>query len=142
MNRLQKAVIITKLAEQLGANGNWSGETHLQKGIFVLQTLLGVPTGFEFVLYKHCPYSFDLGEELIALQADYLLEKDFQTPGYGPGLVPTETSAKLRNRFPNTLATYEQKIAFVAQAFGTKGVADLEKLATAALRYTRTWRTS
>jgi hypothetical protein len=131
MNRLQKAALLTALAERLRANGSWCGETHVQKATYFLQALLGLPTGYEFILYKHGPYSFDLSEELTALRADYLLTMDYRSPGYGPGLVPTPTSAELRARYPVTLARYRRAIEFVARAFGVKGVTELEKLATA-----------
>jgi hypothetical protein len=131
MDRPQKAAILTELADQLRREGSWCGHTHMEKATYFLQDLLGVPTGYEFILYKHGPYSFDLSEEMTALRADYLIEFDHRSPGYGPGLVPTRTSAELRPRYPVTLAKYARKIAFVAQAFGSKGVTDLEKLATA-----------
>jgi hypothetical protein len=131
MNQLQRAAVLTELARQLRAQGSWCGETHLQKATYFLQDLLGVPVGVEFILYKHGPYSFDLTEELTWLQAKYLLEKDFRSPGYGPGLVPTEASEDLRKRHPFTLSRYGRQVEFISRALGTKGVADLEKLATA-----------
>ena len=131
MDRLQKAALLTELADQLRREGSWCGHTHMQKATYFLQDLLEVPTGYEFILYKHGPYSFDLSEEMTALRADYLIEFDYKSPGYGPGLVPTRTSAELRSRYPVTLAKYAREIAFIARAFGSKGVTDLEKLATA-----------
>jgi hypothetical protein len=131
MERLQKAAILTELADQLRREGSWCGHTHMQKATYFLQDLLQVPTGYEFILYKHGPYSFDLSDEMTALRADYLIEFDHKSPGYGPGLVPTPTSQALRSRYPVTLAKHAREIAFVARAFGSKGVTDLEKLATA-----------
>jgi hypothetical protein len=131
MERLQKAAIVTELADRLRRAGSWCGHTHMQKATYFLQALLGVPTGYKFILYMHGPYSFDLSEELAGFRADYLIEFDHKSPGYGPGLVPTPTSASLRTHFPVTLSKYAREIDFVAQSFGTKGVAELEKLATA-----------
>jgi uncharacterized protein YwgA len=131
MERLQKAAILTELADQLRREGSWCGHTHMQKATYFLQDLLEVPTGYEFILYKHGPYSFDLSEEMTALRADYLIEFDHKSPGYGPGLAPTRTSAELRSRYPVTLAKHAREIEFVARAFGSKGVTELEKLATA-----------
>jgi hypothetical protein len=131
MDRLQRAAILTELMDQLRANGSWCGETHVQKATYFLQEVLGVPTGFDYLLYKHGPYSFDLTADLTAQRADFLMEFNHRSPGYGPGLVPTSTSAELRNRYPKTLDRYSRQIAFIAQAFGAKGVADLERLATA-----------
>ena len=131
MTSLQKASILTELMVQLKKSGSWCGETHVQKATYFLQEVLGVETGFEYILYKHGPYSFDLSEELTSLRADYLMKFNHQSPGYGPTLVPTETSAELRMRFPKTIASHTPQIAFIATTFGSKGVAELEKLATA-----------
>ncbi len=131
MDRLQKAAILTELADQLRREESWCGHTHMQKATYFLQELLGVPTGYEFILYKHGPYSFDLSEEMTALRADFLIEFDHRSPGYGPGLVPTGTSAEFASRHPVTLAKYAREITYVAQAFGSKGVTELENLATA-----------
>jgi uncharacterized protein YwgA len=131
MERLQRAAILTELMEQLRREGSWCGHTHMQKATYFLQDVLGVPTGYEFILYKHGPYSFDLSEELVGLRADYLIEFDHKSPGYGPGLVPTQSSATLRAHYPITLGKYGPQIQFIARVFGTKGVSELEKLATA-----------
>jgi len=131
MRRLQKASILTELMVELKANGSWCGETHVQKATYFLQEVLGVETCFEYILYKHGPYSFDLAEELTSLRADYLMEFNHRSPGYGPSLVPTETSSELRSRFPKTIASHKPQIKFIAKKFGSKGVAELEKLATA-----------
>lgn len=131
MDRLQRAAILTELMDQLRKNQSWCGETHVQKAVYFLQQLLKVPTGFAFILYKYGPYSFDLSEDLMALQADYLIQLDHRSPGYGPALVPTLNSRELRSRYPKTLSQYRQPIEFIARRFGAKGVADLERLATA-----------
>src|SRR6516225_7231574 len=131
MDRLQRAAVLTELMDQLRLNGSWCGETHVQKAVYFLQEVLGVPTRFDYILYKYGPYSFDLTEDLTALRADYLIEFDHKSPGYGPALVPTPTSTALRERFPKTLDKYRRQIDFIAEVFGSKGVADLEKLATA-----------
>src|SRR5262245_31120520 len=131
MDRLQKAAILAELAERLRAAGNWCGETHLQKATYFVQDLLGVPLGLDYILFKHGPYSFDLTEELTSMRADYLFEKEYVSPGYGSRFVPTKPSVALRLRHPVTLARHKREIDFVARVFGTKGVTELEKLATA-----------
>ena len=131
MDRLQNAAILTELMVQLRANGSWCGETHVQKATYFLQEVLSVQTGFEYILYKHGPYSFDLAEDLTALRADCLVDGNHRSPGYGPALVPTQTSADLRSRYPKTLAKHTPQIKFIAKKFGSKGVSELEKLATA-----------
>jgi len=131
MERLKRAVILTRLVQELRKKGSWCGETHVQKAVFFLQELADVPFGFSFIPYKHGPFSFDLRDELTALRADGLLVLEPQAPPYGPRLAATEAATRLQKRFPRTLESCEQALSFVAKEIGDKGVADLEPLATA-----------
>lgn len=130
MNRLQKAALLSQLIQKLYAEESWCGETHVQKAAFLLQEMMGVPLEFDFILYKHGPFSFDLRDELTSMRADMLIELKPQWP-YGPRIVPTDRSNYIKNLYPTTLATYDDRIAFVAKKLGSKGVAELERLATA-----------
>jgi len=89
MNKGQKSAIILDLATELLKRGSWCGETHLQKATFLLQELLETPTGFQFILYKHGPFSFELRDSLVELAADGLMEYVVRSPQYGPSLLPT-----------------------------------------------------
>ena len=131
MDRLPQAAIITKLAQRLREHGSWCGETHLQKATYLLQELLEVPTGFDFILYKHGPYSFDFSDEISSLRADGLLTLQPQPAPYGPRFAPAPISERLHASFPKTLAKYDEQIEFVAKALGGKRVDELEHLATA-----------
>jgi uncharacterized protein YwgA len=131
MGKGRRAAVLTELARQLRRHGSWCGETHLQKATYVLQELMEVPLEFEFTLYKHGPFSFDLRDELTSLRADGLLALEPRPAPYGPTLTATHRSEELRARFTKTRATYEGEIDFVADKLAPKGVAELEKLATA-----------
>ncbi len=131
MKRMQKVVVLCQLADSMAAKGSWCGETHLQKATYFLQRLLDVPTGFDFILYKYGPFSFDLRDELTAMRADGLLEFAPQPEPYGPSLVPTELSRKVRERFPKTLRRHTEQLQFVADQLSAEGVMGLEQLATA-----------
>lgn len=131
MKRLQRAALLISLVEALRARESWCGETHIQKSLYFLQELLGLPLGMKFILYKHGPYSFDLSNELEAMQADYLLEDELQPYPYGPKLLPGKGSPQIKEKFPKTLAKYSKQIEFIADKFGDKKVSDLERLATA-----------
>src|SRR4051794_26143774 len=98
----------------MSKRGSWCGETHVQKTTFLLQQLLSVDIGFEFVLYKHGPFSFDLRDALSEMVADNLLESVVRQPGYGPSLVPTIDSREYLERFPNTLSSYAEPIESIA----------------------------
>ena len=130
MNRLQRATVLLSLLNALKARGSWCGETHIQKATYFLQVMMETPLEFEFVLYKHGPYSFDLSDEITALRADLLLDVQSRAP-YGPSLVPSETSAALLANFPRTREQFEPAIQFVGRHLGDKNVAELEKLGTA-----------
>jgi hypothetical protein len=131
MDNLRRAVILTELMDRLRANGSWCGHTHMQMAVYFLQEILGVPTAFEYILHMHSPYSYELMDELTRLRADFLMEFNHRSPGFGPGLVPTQTSVELRSRFPVTLGKYAGEIDFIARAFGAKEVLELDTLATA-----------
>jgi uncharacterized protein YwgA len=133
MKRLAKAAVLMTLTEGLENAGSWCGETHIQKATFVLQEAVGVPLEYDFVLYKHGPFSFDLRDELQSFQGDGLIELRPQNYPYGPRLHPTSQGVSLRERFPKTLARYSQQVAQVVEFVRDRNVASLERLATALL---------
>ena len=133
MKPLQRSALLTMLADELKARGSWSGETHLQKAAFLLQEALGVPLGYEFTLYKHGPFSFDLRDDLHSLRADGLLALEPRPQPYGPTIVTTPRTVLLESRFPKTRAKYMRQVTKVADVVGDKGVVSLERVATAFL---------
>jgi len=131
MKRLQRSAVILYLIEELLQKDSWSGETHIQKATYFLQDFLRVPLGFDFILYKHGPFSFDLSDELTAMQADGIVQLKARPP-YGPSIIPGSNSERVKQLFPKTLKKYKEQVEFVAQELGGFGVAELERLATAA----------
>jgi hypothetical protein len=130
MERLKRSAVILSLIENLHKEGSWCGETHVQKAAYFLQELLHVPTGFEFILYKHGPYSFDLSDELVAMRGINILQMELRPP-YGPSILPGPRSSQLKGLFPKTLESHMARIRFVARELARYGVADLERIATA-----------
>ena len=129
MDRVRNGVVLTKLIEKLREQGSWCGETHLQKAAFFLQELMGVPTEFNFILYKHGPFSFDLRDELTALRADGLIELEARASG--AKLVPTKRVTYVQGLYSKTVEQHESAIEFVADKLGNKNVGELERLGTA-----------
>jgi hypothetical protein len=111
--------------------GSSCGETHIQKATYFLQELLRIPLGFDFVLYKHGPFSFDLSDELTAMRADGIVQLKARPP-YGPSIIPGPNGERVKQLFPRTLRKYSEHVAFVAEELAGFGVAELERLATAA----------
>jgi hypothetical protein len=131
MKRLQRAALLTELVERMRAQNSWCGETHMQKATFFLQELLDVDLDYEFIVYKHGPFSFDLRDELGELVSDRLIRYDPQLPPYGPRISTTEEAERIRQTYPRTLARHVEQIRFVAEKLDARGVVDLERLATA-----------
>jgi uncharacterized protein YwgA len=130
MNRLQTDSVLIALIEQLRAAGSWTGETHMQKASYFLQHLMGVSLGFDFILYKHGPFSFDLRDELTAMRAQGFLRLEPQNP-YGPTLVPEQKSELLKNAYRKIIEGHISKIRFVSGKLASKTVTELERTATA-----------
>ncbi len=131
MKRLQRDAVILSLIENLKAKGSWCGETHIQKATYFTQELLRVPLEFEFVLYKHGPYSFELSDELTAMRADALLKLQLQPYPYGPSFINGKGSKLIKKLYPRTLKKYDPMVKFIADKLSGKNVAELERLATA-----------
>lgn len=131
MERLRRAAVMLSLIEKLRAEGSWSGETHVQKAVYFLQELMGVPLGYDFILYKHGPYSFGLGDDITSLRADAVLGLEPKPYPYGPSIMPAEESAQIARRYPTTIARHDPVTTFVARRLGPMGVVDLERVATA-----------
>jgi len=102
----------------------------MQKATFFLQGLMNIPLAFDFVLYKHGPFSFDLRDELTFMRAQGFFRLEPQNP-YGPTLVAGEKSELLKQAFLQAINKHLSSIRFVSQKLGTKTVAGLERTATA-----------
>lgn len=131
MNRLAQEAVLAGLARRLDENGSWSGETHIQKATYLLHELTNVPFDFDFILYKHGPFSFQLRDELASMRADKLVERQPQPAPYGPRIVVTDRGRELEERLARTMERYGPRLDWVAERVGPKNVLDLERLATA-----------
>lgn len=131
MNRLAQEAVLVGLARRLDEHGSWSGETHIQKATFLLHELTNVPFDFEFILYKHGPFSFELRDELSAMRADRLLERQPQPAPYGPRIIVTDRGRQLEERLAKTMERYGPAIDWIAVQTGQRNVLELERLATA-----------
>jgi hypothetical protein len=131
LNRLAQEAVLAGLARRLHEQGSWSGETHIQKAAYLLHELTDVPFDFEFILYKHGPFSFELRDELASMRADRLLERQPQPAPYGPRILVTDRGRELEQRLGRTMERYGPRLDWVAQQLGPKNVLDLERLATA-----------
>ena len=126
---LRQQAVVVETVRQLRSHQSWAGETHVQKSLFFLQNLLGVPLNYRFVLYKHGPYSFDLHNDIGRMRAYDFLQLEARIP-YGPSFVPGQISEKLVTKFDGTVEQYRPAMEFVAKYVGTANVRELERYAT------------
>jgi len=131
MERIKIVVILLQLIDSLTKHESWCGETHVQKATYSLQKLQNVPLNFNFILYKHGPFSFDLRDELTAMRADGLIAFKIVNESYGPRLIITERGKEIQKQFVKTINQYENNIEFIGTKLGHKGVVELERIATA-----------
>ncbi|MCC8194026.1 MAG: hypothetical protein LIP28_05220, partial [Deltaproteobacteria bacterium] len=74
--------ICLRMIDALSRHDSWCGETHIQKSSYVMQTLGAKQSIWDFVLYKHGPYSFELHSTIDDLKQMDFLEFKVQPP-YG-----------------------------------------------------------
>ena len=118
--------LIVKLVKEMRANGSWAGETHIQKCMFFMQEMLQVPMGYDFVLYKHGAYSFELRTDLTSMRVDLQLDVEPRYP-YGPSF----TLGQRGDEYANPASEYDNAVHFVCQELAVMEVRELERLSTA-----------
>ena len=130
MNDIDRSAILLDLAAQLREHGSWTGETHVQKAAYFMQELLGVPSGFKFVLYRHGPFSFDLRASLNKLETWGGIQTEEQPYPYGAKIIEGPRSGMLKTA-SKCRGVYVRPIQFVAGQLGNANVSELERIATA-----------
>ena len=129
---LEKQTVIFELIGSLRANDNWCGETHIQKTSFFVEELSGHNLGYDFILYKHGPYSFELSEDLAGMGALHFVDQEIVNPNYGPRLKRNpEVEQMLKEQFGQKIQNLKPAVDFVVLKLSEYGVATLERLATA-----------
>ena len=122
----ERRALICSLVKAMREEESWVGETHIQKCVYFLQEMLRVPVGYDYILYKHGPYCFDLQRELAVMRSRRQLNVESRFP-YGP-------SIRLGPRGEVNLDRVRQHsdaVRFVAGTFSTRDVRELERLSTA-----------
>ena len=129
LGELREAAIIATIIDRVSGASRFCGETFLQKSAFFLKELFSVPLTPKFRLYHYGPFSFDLRDQLRGMEADDVVR--IRPHEFGATYVVGDRYSMLQRLFPKTLAEYEKQIDFVVRELSTKGVKDLEALATA-----------
>ena len=126
----ERRAVVAQLVKNMRASGGWAGETHIQKALFFLQSLLHVPSPYNFVLYKHGPYSFDLHDDLGNMRANLVLDIKPQRP-YGASFGLGDLGETSIQRGEKAVEKYRDQLQFVVDSLGNQDVRTLERYATA-----------
>ena len=113
----------------LKEHGSWAGKTHLIKTLYLLKALSKQKIPFDFILYKHGPYSFDIEDELAVMKSYSAIASDTIINGYGESLIPGSNSSITEKRVKMDKKT-KYEIQEICKLVGTKNVRELECLAT------------
>src|SRR6266704_3691330 len=100
MTDIQKSAVIAALIKAYREQKLFCGETHVQKSIYLMQEMLGVPFGFEYLLYKYGPFSFELQSHLASMRADDMIS--VHPVGLGATFEIGEQMPFLERRLPRT----------------------------------------
>jgi len=131
-NQDTRVSIILELAIRLKEKGSWCGETHIQKTAYILKFFGVEQMDYEFVLYKHGPFSFDLHGELAVIRNANLLSLVILQDQYGPSWEVTEIwGRRFVERHQNEIKGVKRKIQFVVDWVGSWDVKALERISTA-----------
>lgn len=129
---LQKLTVLYQLIESLRAKDNWCGETHVQKAGFFLEQLSDNVLGYEYVLYKHGPFSFGVSEDLASMKSLRFIDEVIAHPNYGPRLKNNPEAGKmLKESFGGRCRQLAGALDFVVSKLCGYGVVTLERVATA-----------
>lgn len=131
MDKSANIALIFHMVAKLREKGNWTGETSIHKSLYILQKLMDVPIDYEFTLYIHGPFSFELRDELSRCIAYNYLDLEYVSPIYGPKYSLTQQAEQYLNIKSHLIDQYKQNVSEVCDIVSDKGVVSLEKLATA-----------
>ena len=130
INGLSRKALIISLIRKMKKKDSWTGETHIQKCTYFFENLLMVPLEYNFILYKHGPFSFELRDELSSMLADNFIEMEPRRP-YGASFLPGKYANVLEKEYSKIIDKYDVHTYYIVDKLANKSVKDLERIATA-----------
>jgi uncharacterized protein YwgA len=128
----RKDEIIISVIRNLKENGSLCCKTHIIKTLYLLKATKRIDMPFDFILYKHGPYSFDVEDSLALMKSYGAIEEDDTKSGiYGESLKLGD-NADFPKKFVQLKNSELDAISEICKITGNKGVKELERLATSA----------
>lgn len=122
--------VILELAGRCKARERILGKTALQKFVYLLQELHGVPVGYDFTLYTYGPYSAQLMQELDVTAAMDGVDVSYDSNKNAYSVLPGSRYQQIRDRADQFIAQATQALDAVMSDFGDYSARELELLAT------------
>ena len=124
----EKHALILRAVEELNRVHSWTGKTHVNKVLFLASLKAEMP--FDYILYKHGPFSFDVDDELSEMQS-YKGVTAVGVGQYGSRFEPGPSGEFVKN-FAEIIPERMAAIQAAADLAGNRDVTGLEALATSA----------
>ena len=122
------------LCELVARSPNKLGRTGLMKLAYLLQTVKGLPLGYDFRLYTYGPFDSDVLSDLGAAEALGALKSEMiqfaNAEGYGYEFSEGPIVERVQKRAAVELTNYESAIKWALEEFGQLSASDFELLST------------
>ncbi|MHB1561798.1 MAG: hypothetical protein ACYC61_30480, partial [Isosphaeraceae bacterium] len=120
------------LSELVARSDTKLGRTAIMKLAFLLQTVRGVPLGYNFRLYTYGPYDGDVLDDLGQAEAMRAIESSLVAfpGGYGYEFSTGPESERIRSMAGPEIQGHRDDLSWVLGEFGGRSAADLELLST------------
>lgn len=132
MNEINKArlALLTVLAER--APAGHIGRTALMKYMYFLQTLRGVPLGYNFSMYSYGPFDSDVLADLSSGEMLNIVDISAVqfSGGYGYRIVPGLRASSAKRNAAQFLTDHGEDIDWLFSVFGRLNSAELELTST------------
>lgn len=125
MVQMDRAALVAHLARSLDESEGYASSTHMKNCLFFLQERHGVDLGYEFVIHRFGPFSFELNADLAGFRREGILS--VSSNGGGVRYKPGPNAPAL----PAHLASAGEAIEVLAKTYGLMDAQDLDVHATA-----------
>lgn len=128
-NEWEQYALITYIADKTGSSGRL-GKKALQKYVFLLNELEGVPSGYKFRLYTYGPYSSELSGDLDVVNSLGGVNVSYDPIQNVFSISKGEKSSVLLNKAAGFLNLHRARLNRFFERFGGRLAKDLELTAT------------
>jgi uncharacterized protein YwgA len=106
------------------------GKTAMQKLIYLIQELTGVPVGYRFRIYNYGPYSSDLAEDVTYVEFLNGIRVDFDAALNSYKIEVSEKAPFLKEKAREFIDRYQSGMDKIIQEFGQRKARELELVST------------